>query len=58
MSKPEKKIVALSKAKYRGVFIYELPLGFGLFLGVDFFLKSTLEAATDYIDQWFDVKKN
>lgn len=54
----KKKIVALSKAEYRGIFIYEIPLGFGIFLGVEFILKNTLQAATDYIDQWFDLKKN
>lgn len=56
--KNKKKIVTLCKAEYRGIFIYEMPLGFGIFLGVDFILRSTLKAVTDYIDQWLEMKKN
>lgn len=60
MGKTEKKIIGLSKASYKGVSLYELPsgIGVGCFLGMYFHSFKTLQAATAYIDQWYDLKKN
>jgi hypothetical protein len=60
MGKTEKKIIGLSKASYRGVSLYELPNStkVGCFLGYTLYKFETLQAATDYIDQWYDLKKN
>ena len=54
----KKKIIALSHATYRGVIVYEVPGGFGFFLGVWYHRQSTLTAATSFIDSWYDLKKN
>ncbi len=56
---PKKKsILGLSRGMYRGVIIYEVPGGFGFFLGVWFNRQPTLTAATSFIDEWYDMKKN
>jgi len=54
----KKKIFATSKGTYRGVLIYEVPTGFGFFLGVWFHKFPALQEATAYIDHWFDLRKN
>ena len=47
-----KQIIALSKAQYRGVTIYEVPGGVSFFLGEQV-TKDSLKDATDYIDDHF-----
>jgi len=56
----QKKVIGLSKASYRGVSLYELSsgIGVGCFLGVWFHKFDTLQKATAYIDEWYDLKKN
>lgn len=53
-----KKIMALSKASYRSVTIFELEDGFAFFLGLLFCKYRTLPEATSHIDTWFDLKQN
>ena len=54
----KKKILALSKANYRSVTIFELEDGFAFFIGLLFCKYHTLPEVTSYIDTWFDLKKN
>lgn len=60
--KPEKKIMAISRAQYRGVSLYEFPNGVGVFLGSSYLrlpmIFAKLQDATNYIDEWYDLKKN
>ena len=57
--KAEKKILALSKAQYRGVALYEtVDIRVAFFLGATLYSAPTLEKATACIDEWYDLKKN
>jgi hypothetical protein len=57
--KTEKKIIALSKANYRGIALYEtLDTRVAFFLGITLYSAPTLEKATACIDEWYDTKKN
>ena len=49
-----KTIMALSRAQYRNVTIFELQSGYSFILGDWDFVKLTLQEATDYIDQWLE----
>jgi len=53
-----KRVMALSRAQYRGFAVIETTQGFGVFLGTWFFMLSTLQMATDLIDQWLQAKRN
>jgi len=55
-----KRIMAVSSANYRGVPLYEVSgsAGVGLFLGVIYYVFTSFEYATAFIDQWYDLKKN
>ena len=57
--KAEKKIIALSKANYRGIALYEtLDIRVAFFLGAQLYSAPTLEKATACIDEWFKLKQN
>ena len=58
MKDEKKKVIAVSRAQYRGVALYELPGGVGIFLGVLFLPFLRLQDATNYIDTWYELKKN
>jgi hypothetical protein len=51
--------MALSKANYRGISLYEtLDIRVAFFLGAQLYFAPTLEKATACIDEWFALNKN
>ena len=59
MKDERKKILALSKAQYRGISLYEtLDIRVAFFLGAQLYSAPTLEKATACIDEWYALKTN
>jgi hypothetical protein len=59
MNDERKKIMALSKANYRGISLYEtLDIRVAFFLGAQLYSAPTLEKATACIDEWLELKQN
>lgn len=58
MADQKKKILAVSKAYYRGYAILETPGGFVVQLGPLWYSSKSLPALTKQIDEWLDLKKN
>ena len=58
MNEKKKSVIALSKGTYKSFIIYEVPRGFGIFIGIWFLTFDMLKQVTDFIDGWFDLKNN
>ena len=56
--KKKKHIMALSRARYKGVILYETPLGVVFFLGMEFHARLKLADATAFIDSWIKQRSN
>ncbi len=58
-AKPEqKKIFAISKARYRSVMIFETASWFVIFLGMKKYAFGKLAEATAFIDLYYAMKRN
>lgn len=51
----KKAVMALSRATYKSFIIYEVPRGFGIFIGAWFLTFDMLQKATSFIDGWFEL---
>jgi hypothetical protein len=53
-----REFIILSKSQYRGFPIFDTNIGFMVVIGIDWPLVKSLSEATQFIDDYYQAKRN